>query len=490
LQAKGDIAGEAEVSNQMGQVLFKMGSYPQAVTQLLEADRIFRQLQKTDFLARNSNVLGAVYFHNKQPVEAMERFREALQLFEQTRSAQGLSETYAHMGHWYEKHQQLDSALFHQRQALDFATRSKHQASIARVYEHLGSIYEDLEQFDSAQHYYQASLTIYQLLGYRSEQIGLINNLGDVYSKTGNPQLGLQYARRAMSLAWTEQDKYQMQGAYRDMAECFEVLGQLDSAYIYLEKSRELVQDIYTADNQRQIALLQTIYAVEQKNAEIVKLNAGRKVDHIVLAAVILVTLLLALLGYFVSSKQKLSIRNEQALNEQHQRVHAAEKELIESALRVKKLEEEHLKKELEIRSKELSSHILHLVQKNEVMEELRTGLQEIIKDDRRDQKKQLRQLLTKIQVSMSQDDYWHDFRLIFDKVHDSFFTTLNQHCADLTPAEVRLVALIKMDLSSADISKLLGVTQDSLRVMRYRIKKKLKIDAADSLQQFVQRLA
>jgi hypothetical protein len=45
------------------------------------------------------------------------------------------------------------------------------------------------------------------------------------------------------------------------------------------------------------------------------------------------------------------------------------------------------------------------------------------------------------------------------------------------------------MNLGSADMAKLMGVTQESLRVMRYRVKKKMHIDANDSLQQFVQQL-
>jgi hypothetical protein len=51
------------------------------------------------------------------------------------------------------------------------------------------------------------------------------------------------------------------------------------------------------------------------------------------------------------------------------------------------------------------------------------------------------------------------------------------------------LLALVKMELGSADMAKLLGVTMDSLRVMRYRVKKKLGIDTGDSLQQYVRQL-
>jgi DNA-binding CsgD family transcriptional regulator len=330
---------------------------------------------------------------------------------------------------------------------------------------------------------------LYRSLDLRSEQVEVINNIGDVYSKTGNHVQGLVFARQAMMMAWEGQDKYQLQSAYRDMAESFEAMGNLDSAYAYLEKSRELVQDIYTADNQKQIALLQTVYEFEQKNAEISKLNAGRKVYTIVLVAIIMVALLLVMLGKLVNSRQKLKIQHEQRLNEQQQRIHHTEKDLMESALRMKKMEEESLKGQLDMRSRELSSHILHLIQKNEVMEEVRTGLQELIRDDKRDQKKQLRQLLSKINFSYAQDDYWNEFRLIFDRVHAQFFNVIKEKSPDLTPAEIRLLALVKMELGSADMAKLLGVTMDSLRVMRYRVKKKLGIDTGDSLQQYVRQL-
>jgi DNA-binding CsgD family transcriptional regulator len=292
-----------------------------------------------------------------------------------------------------------------------------------------------------------------------------------------------------MTLAIVEQDKYQLQSAFRDIGECFQAMNKLDSAYYYLEKSRELVQEIYTSDNQKQIALLQTMYEFEQKNVEIAQLNARKKVYDTIIIAVVIVSVMLGLLAFVVNSRQKLKLLNEKRQNDQNQRIYLAEKDLMESDFRMKQMEEDNLKQQLETRSRELSSHILHLMQKNEVMEEIRKGLHEIMRDERRDQKKQLRQLLNKINFSFAQDDYWNEFRLIFDKVHETFFINLNRHCPDLTPSEIRLLALVKMDLSSADTAKLLGVTQDSLRVMRYRVKKKLRIGTEDSLQNFVQRI-
>ncbi|WP_157830375.1 hypothetical protein [Siphonobacter sp. SORGH_AS_0500] len=43
------------------------------------------------------------------------------------------------------------------------------------------------------------------------------------------------------------------------------------------------------------------------------------------------------------------------------------------------------------------------------------------------------------------------------------------------------------MNLTSSDISTLLGISQDSLRVTRYRLRKKLNLAAGESLTAFIQ---
>lgn len=262
-----------------------------------------------------------------------------------------------------------------------------------------------------------------------------------------------------------------------------------DSAYHYNELSRGLVETIYSSSNNRQIALLETIYEVEKKNNQITRMALDKKITTIITIAVVLVVLLLIVLGAVIISRQRLKINNEQALNEQNRHIYEKGKELLQAELRNQYLEEEKLKSTLEVRSKELSAHTLHLIQKNQLLEELKIKLNEIVLDDKRDQKKQLKQLTQMISLNFSQDNYWDDFRAIFDQVHQTFFTNLKQHAENLTPAELRLVALLRMNLSSMDIATLLGISQDSLRVSRYRLRKKLNLAEGESLTTFIQGL-
>ena len=484
-----DALGEANCLQEMGQLYYHLGNYSGALQYLLNADKIYRELSSTDPLASNLNRLGTLYYYNQQPDLAWKQFKEALELYTKSGNTAGLAETYGQVGHLYEKELKYDSAYYFQRLALKEAQRSGDTAILAKIYEHLGSIFEDKQQFDSAYLYFNRSLEAYRSSGKILEQIEVINNLGDVFSKNGNPSRGMLFARQAAELALQTEEKYQLQSAYRDIAQNFAALNQYDSAYAYLEKSRQLIQTIYTRENANQLGLLQTIHETDKKNAQIERLQADRRLNLLLLTASLAVVVLIAVVAFLAYNRQKMKIRNEQLLNERNQQLFQTEKGLMESELKRQQLEETSLKQQLDIKSQELSSHILHLMQKNEVLEEVRSGLQELLKDDKRDQKKALRQLLQKITISFSQDNYWEDFRLIFDKVHPTLLSGLQQQFPSLTQNEMRLLALVKMNISSADTAKLLGITTDSLRVVRYRVKKKLQLTPEESLSAFIQSL-
>lgn len=486
---KNDPLIEAICLQQIGTVFYNYSNFTQSIDHLLQAEKIFRTLNESDRLAATLNYLGTVYYSNKQVDLAGHQFTAALQINVARNDKKGQALTYGNIGHWYEKKLVYDTAYQYQQKALALYHELGDSLGMAKIFENMGSILEDYARFDSARLCFEKALAINRQNDDAIAQIEILNNLGDVYRKTGHYREGLIYTRQALQLALQTQNQYQLASAYRDMARGFEFLQQFDSAYQYNEQSRSLVEKIYAAANNQQIAFLETVYEVEKKNNELVRLTSQKRINIIIAIAIALVVVLLIILGIVIISRQRLRIRNEKALNEQNKDIYEKGKDLMQAEIRNKQLEEEKLKTELEVRSKELSAHTLHLIQKNQLLEELRSKLHEIAEDDKRDQKKQLRQLVQKISHNFSQDNYWDDFRAIFDQVHQTFFTNLKQHADNLTPAELRLVALLRMNLSSGDIATLLGISQDSLRVARYRLRKKLNLSEGESLTAFIQGL-
>lgn len=112
-----------------------------------------------------------------------------------------------------------------------------------------------------------------------------------------------------------------------------------------------------------------------------------------------------------------------------------------------------------------------------------------MIRDDKRDQRKELKQVISLITFNSNQEKNWDDFRIVFERVHENFFERLKKHGSALTSSELRLVALLKMNLSSPDIATMLGISQDSLRISRYRLRKKLNMEEGENLSAFLQQL-
>jgi len=58
-----------------------------------------------------------------------------------------------------------------------------------------------------------------------------------------------------------------------------------------------------------------------------------------------------------------------------------------------------------------------------------------------------------------------------------------------LSATELRLCLLLRLDLSSKEIASVLRITPDSVRVARYRLRKKLPLEREDELVNFMLKL-
>ena len=480
--ARKDRLGTGICLQQMGQICYYLGNFPKALDFHEQADKLFREGGSPDLerVAANLNDMGILDYYNRQVPLAWKQYTEALSIYRQTGNIEGIADTYGRIGHLFEKRQRYDSAFYFQRLALQEYSRISHKQGMAKIYENMGSIYEDLARYDSAWYYFTHSLDLYDQAGEEVASIEVVNNLGDIYRKTGRYREAIVETGKALALAEKTNDLYEKGAAYRDLGKAYDLLHQEDSAYHYLELSRRATIDIYSKENNRQTAFLGVLFDIDKKNDEIVRLENARRITVIVTVAVVIVVVLLVVLGWVIISRQRLKLRNEQMLRERNRHIYEAD-------IANKQLHEDKLVQELESRRKGLTSYTLHVIQKNQLLESLRDRLSFLVKEDKRDQKKQLQQLIQQINQNFNHDQYWEEFRETFGQVHQQFFDSLKRQSDELTANDVRLLSLIKLNLGSSDIATLLGISQDSLRVSRYRVKKKLNLGVEESLTTFVQ---
>lgn len=469
-----------------GQILLQFGLFQSASEAFYEAEHIFLEGDMQLLLAQVSNALGQVYYKTKTAEDALLRHENALKLYQKLEDSEGEAETKSFIGGMYEKMGSYPKALENQREALKIFEQLRLNTQLAFVRENIGSIYEDLEQYDSAYANFQKAYVLNTELGDSLRIIGNLNNLGDVLRKTREPEEGLVYSVKAAEMSARLGLLYQQKSAVVDISKAYAEMRDYDNAYKYLEQSRQLSDLVYSEESARQLAIQEAQNSVYSKNQQITQLEQMRDFDAIVKWLLLFLVGLLCVLGWVIFNRQKLKIRNNKELLERHEEILKVKEQLISTEQQNMQLLELKMQAEEKAHSKALTAQTLHVIDKNQMLEEIQVKLKSILEEEPKEQKKRIRNLIKQIDFNFSHDTDWEDFKHSFEKVHQDFFRNIQQRTGGLTPAEMKLASLMRLNLNSKEIASSLGISMDSLRISRYRLRKKLNLEKGDSLQQFL----
>jgi DNA-binding CsgD family transcriptional regulator len=137
-------------------------------------------------------------------------------------------------------------------------------------------------------------------------------------------------------------------------------------------------------------------------------------------------------------------------------------------------------------KSKELANATMHLIQKNELLQEIKEELIDVRKTgDHTLTAKDFQNLMKLINTNMSVEDDKNLFESSFNEVHNDFLKRIKNDFPDLSPADLKLAAYLKMNLSSKEIAPLFNISIRGLENKRYRLRKKLNLTNDANLTEF-----
>jgi tetratricopeptide (TPR) repeat protein len=469
-----------------GQLLIGLGLYQEALGPLYESEVLFLTLDCPACLAETHNLLGELYYKIKTPEASLARHQQALKIFSEVGDLQGIARTKGFIGGMYEKMGDYSQALSFQNQSLEIFKNETNKANMAFVMENIGSIYEDLQRYDTAFYYFDQAYQFNLSAGDSSALIGNLNNLGDVFRKSGDPDSAMYFSAKALELSERLGSTYQKRSALVDLAKTNELLGNHQAAYLFLEEARQLSELIFSEESAKQLAVKEAQYEVNQKIALIAQLEQVSRSDARIRWLLIVLLFALIVLAWVMINRQKLKIRSSKTLLDRQKEVLEIKEKLIATEKENINLLEARMALEVESQSKSLTAQTLHVIDKNQMLEGIQEKLKKILEEDPKEQKKRIRNLIKQIDYNFSQDTDWDDFKLSFEKVHQDFFKKLHQTSQELTPGELKLASLMRMNLSSKEIASTLGISLESLRISRYRLRKKLNLQKGESMQQYL----
>lgn len=153
--------------------------------------------------------------------------------------------------------------------------------------------------------------------------------------------------------------------------------------------------------------------------------------------------------------------------------------------LKDKKIQEEVMAKELDLKKREMTANALVQVERQGILTEMIDKLKAIA-DDKNSLQSNVKEVIKTF------EDYRNattpeDFEYYFTQTHPDFYNNLRADFPNLTSNEMRLCAFLKLNLTTKDVAAICRISPESAMVARSRLRKKLNLVGSDEeLNQFL----
>ncbi len=201
--------------------------------------------------------------------------------------------------------------------------------------------------------------------------------------------------------------------------------------------------------------------------------------------------IVIVVLIYYVFSR-RLELSREKEKRKQQEEFRIKEEQLKNTALTSEKemirLRNEKLRNEMVYKEKELANSTVNLIQKNDLLSDIKFQLKTILKiSEKNELERKVRSLIKKIDKDIDNENNWEVFEMHFGQVHEAFFQKLRERHANLTSREQKLCAYIKMGMASKDIASLMNITTRAVENNRYKLRQKLELHQGDNLLEYIE---
>ncbi|MEM7382231.1 MAG: helix-turn-helix transcriptional regulator, partial [Bacteroidota bacterium] len=302
------------------------------------------------------------------------------------------------------------------------------------IYTYWGDMYRNKSETGLSEVYYNKALKISKNYGSHIDFSPLVyERLSDLYLKDGDYQKAYENQKIAKLLD----------------AEFFDSRSENNQPLLE-------IKDEFRMEKERQEKLIQ-----QQRLEQLEQEDEILLLQRIILIGTIIFILLIGLI-YLKQLRAK----------------HKAEKLLIR---RNKELEIQKANELLELKNKELAASALQIVEKDEFLKELKTKLRAEGGDLKTSEVNKILR-----SISISNNNNWEEFKLRFTAVNEKFYNELTSRYPNLSQSDQRICALIKLNFSSKDMARLLGISVESVHTTRYRLRKKIGLERSANLEEFI----
>lgn len=467
--------GKAYADRVIGVGHWATGNYEPALKHLYSSKETYERLDDSVGIANCIMNIGMVYADQNDITTALDHFLTANEIFVNQGEDSRVATTYSKIADIYILQKEFDKASDILKKAYNMHNNADFTYGKAESLNRLGLLYKAMGRKKDGIIHLKISALLSEGINDLDGLAKTYENIASIYIELKEYDNALEYALKAEEVALNIKSLKWLSNIYLDLKLIHQAKGNYKKSIDYYDKHILYKDSIFNEAVAKDISNLHSRIESEKHEAQLILdkqeielLEEKSKVNQLMAVLGISSLVLLAIIAFLIIRTQKLKmIKNKKRSQEK----------------------QDELQRELEAKGQELTAYTVNFIRKNELLEELKDEIQQIKASANEDISSKVTKLGKIVDTHQQVDRDWEDFKLHFESVHKDFFVKLKSQNSSLTSNDLRLCALIRLNLTMKEMGQMLGISAESVKTARYRLRKKLDLVHEENLTDYLIKL-
>lgn len=399
--------------------------------------------------------IGTAYFYFQDYTKAIQYLKQNPGLYPENHFQHFIIHSVNNIGACYQKLGMLDSSDYYSNLIYGYAIKTMDSTWMGIIKGNLGYTQFLRGQFDRAIPLLSACVERAIIDKDWSLASGSLITLAEIYFKQNN----ITAAKAAVLQADAFMNRYppneyERYGSLYDvLAKMYAYEGRSALSAHYMDAASFVKDSLHRRFSGQMLARVVQKDVIVQQKAKMADIESRKKLLMVKFYAFILIAGLAFIVFFFIFRNKQLRHKQDAVLKDMQLR----EKE-----------------NELQMARVQLHDFAHHLAAKNEL----------ILKLEEQNGSRQARQELEQAVILTGKD--WGRFCELFERVHPGYLYRLVQKIPGISPAEIRMMTLAKLNFSNKEMAATLGVMPQSIRVTWHRLRMKTNLHEEKSNEELV----
>lgn len=468
--AKKDLSNKAKYHSLFATIHRKQGNYARALQNDLNSYQMYQNIKDTIGLVKSLISLGVTNRFRNKDQESINYYNEALLL--QTDSL-SLANLYNLKGVAFHNLKQLDSAEYYYKKSLDLFQRTDSDRLVLVLKNNLAIFYLNQDIFNNVLPVLLEYLEYNKVQNTKMPLAISYHNVAYYYFKKKTFDKALVYADSSMSVSSLENFKFRYAKAIELKSNIYAAKGDYKNAFEANKTFNRLIDSIYNLESEKKLKTFELNKEFEIERRELQLKADAQKTKYYLYMFLISILLIGTLLIIYLTRKNYNNKLNLAAI--------ALEKEILNQQLLDEKVKSSETELKWLIADNQMRVAYLQEFYNNLNIDESITSVHDF--------KMFLKDLRFKLNQQINTQEKLTNLQTKIKDVNKGFELKLLNTYPELTKSEREVCFLLRINLSIKEMASIRNSSIDSVKSIRYRLRKKLNLPKDAELEGFIKTL-